>query len=151
MDEQTKNLILEKQISKVGKKGDDFYKLMIGDFLGSLLKAEDSVRWAASMLGTVDYTESIVCSKPADKMLESAIEILAGMGKILDPAVDCSEPILTALVGSGFMNLNPTIVCMVFSTIDENSTSICITASAKEGLIKQRSSKKAVKRMISML
>jgi len=49
-------------------------------------------------------------------------------------------------VGSGYMNMNPAIVS-IFVTEQENGSSVVVKASAKEGLIKQNTSERAVKRI----
>ena len=158
MDERTKNLILVKQLGKLGKENTDFIVKSIKSVTGNDISAvapfisksgEFGTKWAASKLKTIEYRESFVDVNPISKSIEFSMLLLSDMGEILNPPDDFSEPILTAVVGSGSMGLNPTIVFMQFVVIDENQTEIHITASAKEGLIKQKSSEKAVKRIIT--
>lgn len=53
---------------------------------------------------------------------------------------------INAMVGSGYMNLNPAVVT-IFVTKQDRGSSIIVKATAKEGLIKQGTSEKAVRRI----
>jgi len=158
MDERTKNLILIKQLGKLSKENSDFIVKSVKSVTGSDISSaasfigkgsEFGARWAASKLKTFEHRETFIDDKPINKSIEYSMLLLSDMGEILNPPDDFSEPVLAAVVGSGSLNLNPTIVIMQFSIINENRTEIHITASAKEGLIKQKSSEKAVKRIIA--
>jgi len=158
MDERTKNLILANQLGKLGKENSDFIvksvKAITGNDISTIASfisksGEFGTKWAASKLKTFEYRESFIDDKPISKSLEYSILLLSSMGEILNPSDDFSEPVLTAVIGSGSMNLNPTIVIMQYVAIDEDHTEIHITASAKEGLVKQKSSEKAVKKIIA--
>jgi len=158
MDERTKNLILVNQLGKLGKENNDFIVKSVKAITGNDISAvasfiskgsEFGTKWAASKLKTFEYRESFVDVNPIAKSIEYSMLLLSDMGEILNPPDNFSEPILTAVIGSGSMNLNPTIVFMQYVAINEDHTEIHVTASAKEGLIKQKSSEKAVKRIIT--
>ena len=60
-------------------------------------------------------------------------------------------PQLSAVVGSGFFHLNPAILCIEFQQMDALCTMLHISAFAKEGLIKQKSSEKACAQFTNIL
>ena len=158
MDERTKNLILVNQLGKLSNENNDFIvksvKAVTGNDISSVASlisksSKFGTKWSASKLKTIEYQESFIDEKTLAKSIEYSLLLLSDMGEILNPPDNFSEPILTAVVGSGSMDLNPTIVFMQFIAIDEEQTEIHITASAKEGLIKQKSSEKAVRKIIT--
>jgi len=58
---------------------------------------------------------------------------------------------IRALLGSGFLNLNPALVTITVSRRDETTTEVTIRGVAKEGLIKQRAGQKAAERVAAAL
>jgi hypothetical protein len=58
---------------------------------------------------------------------------------------------MRALLGSGFLNLNPALVTIIVSRRDEMTTEVTIRGVAKEGLIKQRAGQKAAERVAAAL
>lgn len=79
-------------------------------------------------------------------------EILEGMGRLTDEfRSESAANRLSAIVGAGLMNLNPTIIHISIVNSSQTSTEILIRAVAKEGIIKQQSAEKAVKRMVDRL
>ena len=111
--------------------------------------SKSGAKWAASKLKTFEYRESFIDENPISKSIEYSLLLLSEMGEIFSAPDDFTEPTLTAIIGSGSLELNPTIVFMQFIAVDEDHTEIHITASAKEGLINQKSSEKAAKRIIT--
>jgi hypothetical protein len=53
---------------------------------------------------------------------------------------------IKAMVGSGYMNMNPAVVS-IFVTKQDHGSNVIVKATAKEGLIKQGTSEKAVRRI----
>jgi hypothetical protein len=58
---------------------------------------------------------------------------------------------IRALLGSGFLNLNPALVTITLSPRDEATTEVTIRGVAEEGLIKQRAGQKAAERVAAAL
>lgn len=97
---------------------------------------------------------------PADGALRRAADVLAAEGELLTDPVDYAEavpdasahPTVAAVVGSGFLGMNPTLVaCSVVATSGDASTTVRVFASAAEGLIRQKSAEKAVRRLEPLL
>ena len=61
------------------------------------------------------------------------------------------NPIFFSIVGSGAFGMNPSLVSFEMIEVTESHVRLEITGAAKEGLIKQNTSKKAVLKAISAL
>jgi hypothetical protein len=61
------------------------------------------------------------------------------------------SPAICAIVGSGFLNMNPTLVRINIDPIGDKVSKVLIYGSAKEGLIKSKSGEKAVKKISAIL
>jgi hypothetical protein len=59
--------------------------------------------------------------------------------------------VVRAVVGSGSLNLNPTLVTAQVSPVEHNQSRVVVHGIAKEGLIKQRAGQKAAERMAQQL
>lgn len=103
---------------------------------------DKGIEAVAKRLLTMRYEEIIPINK--ENSIEYYKKILEKKGKILE--YDELNQRLMAMVGSGFFNLNPTI--LVLHVINHE---LSISAAAKEGLIKQHSAKKAVRKFISLI
>jgi len=103
--------------------------------------------WAASKLPTKTTREVITVSQPAVTSLESVYKVVKKLGTIIDSAHEGKFPKLKAIIGSGFFNLNPTIVTIEIRPKQKEQTDLYIEASAKEGLIPQHSAEKAIQRI----
>lgn len=99
-----------------------------------ILAAKASKR-AALKLATANITETATVSAPDAYM--RAKTALSHCGTILEE--DDTEQVLSGLIMSGSLNMNPSIVVI---WVDGNC--IHIKASAKEGLIKQHTAEKAI-------
>ena len=181
MDEQTRRFIVtESFVEFAGQMGAGggygigttrgwYGANLKGEELSSFVDktAEDmkaGARSTAKYLEVVDYSDTFVCKAPMDKAFEHTLTFIPKMrggglknvqtgGKILDSAIGSSEAALAALIGSGFSNMNFTLVNMLFSAVDGNTTQIHITASSKESFISkfiQKSPQKAVRNISSM-
>ncbi|RFF26894.1 hypothetical protein DZK25_11060 [Wenzhouxiangella sp. 15181] len=60
-------------------------------------------------------------------------------------------PKISGILGSGFLNMNPTLVHVEVIGIDTGCCLLLVSGAAKEGLIKQRSAQKAVNRLVDFL
>ncbi len=152
LDEQSKNRILEQRIGDAGERagrwqdGHSDFRL---DFFSQAAGGRLGAEWAAKRLKSERYDRSIVYTVDIDTACQDVYEILSGMGEIIETS---DEPLgLAAVVGSGFLNMNPTIVTATFEPEDDEATAIHLSAVAKEGLIKQKSARKAVDRLIDTL
>jgi len=73
-------------------------------------------------------------------------------GQIIENPERAGElPSISAIVGSGFLNLNPALVRVQVEPIAEDCTRISVHGVAKEGLIKQRAGEKAARRIVDLL
>lgn len=77
--------------------------------------------------------------------------LLAAAGKILvlkGPGVEMSQ---SALVGSGFLRLNPAVVTVWLTPVASGRTKVRVHGVAKEGLIKQRGGQQVAQEIASRL
>jgi len=117
----------------------------VGGIAGSSGKAGAS--FAARFLPTEIFTSSLRIEADAGHVLQTAFRILSDMGRITDELADLSgPPSISAVVGSGFLKMNPAVVRVQVATISQKVSDVSITAAAKEGLIKQHTAEKAVGR-----
>jgi hypothetical protein len=140
--------ILARELGKIGELGGTLGGLLpkaagIGAFLGA--------RFAASFLPTETYAEKVPLAIGTEKALELGFSVLTKLGVMQQTETNTNAPypLLRAVVKSGFLNMNPAIVYLEILQGDAASCEITITAAAKEGLIKQRTSEKAVRRVTS--
>jgi hypothetical protein len=73
---------------------------------------------------------------------------LSNIGQMLTEDVDHEKPTLRAVIGSGFLGLNPAVVEVSLDLVSDEITKVRVRATAKEGLIKQRTAEKAIQRLI---
>lgn len=140
------NTILARELAKVGAVGGFAGALVpgaIGGYLGGKL--------AAQYLPTETSIASLQVPAGASETLHTAFQILQSMGRIsTDTADDSPLPRLAAVIGSGALGVNPTIVVITVSPGSGSESGVVIAGAAKEGLIKQHSAEKAVKRVKEM-
>lgn len=167
MDERAKEEIIKKQLGKIGgtsgfiggAAGGVFRSMLTGSgSYGAAIFAayggKNGAEWAASKLPTVEYTQSCEMRCSIAESMKTALTMIQEYPSFLQMLETDSEPntpVLSALVGSGKANMNPTVVCMAFTPSGDNTTTVEIAGYAKEGLIKQKSSEKAVARIIELL
>ena len=60
-------------------------------------------------------------------------------------------PKISAVIGSGFLKMNPAVVHVEVVGVDDHGCTLQITGAAKEGLIRQRTAEKAVARVVEFL
>jgi hypothetical protein len=110
------------------------------------------VRWVARKLPTDAFTVAMHFEAAAEAVLRVALDVLRSEGRIEDRSPAASEaPAITAVVGSGFLNLNPALVTIEVLPEEENRVAVNVTGIAKEGLIKQHAGEKAAKRIADRL
>jgi len=128
---QDKDRILSREIGKLGGPG------------ASL---------AARLLPNNVLELTMETNSSPERTLEAAFTILSQEGKITeDRRSDPDEPMVCALLGSGFWNLNPALVEVRIVSTAEGVTRLSIIGTAKEGLIKQHAGEKAARRIADLL
>jgi hypothetical protein len=73
------------------------------------------------------------------------------IGGQIDGASDGDSGPISAVVGSGYLNLNPTFIQVRVSATSSDCSSLTIKGFAREGLIKQKSARTAVDRISKLL
>jgi hypothetical protein len=108
---------------------------------------------AYRILPLVQFQQQVTVSRDAGTVLTELASYLATKGDVEEDGESNTSEFLRIFVvlGSGFLNMNPTIVYVEVTDARDNSCTILVTGAAKEGLIKQRSAKKAVNRVMRFL
>ncbi len=75
-------------------------------------------------------------------------DAMARLGRLLDGDPSGSERTVSGVIGGGFMNMNPAVVEVRIAPRVEGRCLAALTGNAKEGLIKQRTGEKAVRRVL---
>ncbi len=110
------------------------------------------VRWVArKMPNDAFQTTFEVAAEPAT-VLHRAFDVLHDQGRIRDDfAAESESPAVSAVVGSGFLGLNPAVVTIEVVAHEDDRSRVVVSGVAKEGLIKQRSGEKAARRIAQSL
>lgn len=147
--------LLAEELGKIGKFGGNIGAALsgnpllgkaagIGGYLGASI--------TTNFLPTESCTEKINLNVSADEGIKAGYSVLQKLGELKsDESSKAPYPFLKAVIGSGFFNMNPAVLYYEILNGDSNSCEITITAAAKEGLIKQHTAKKAVKKVKSAL
>jgi hypothetical protein len=150
-----KDDILARELGKLGAVSAGASGLVVGGgVMGAAAAAGGaSGAWlAAKFLPTETHAREYLMPRDAGAALKMAADVLAGLGQLQDSSgIDSPCPVLMAVVGSGFMKLNPCVLTVELSPRSGNETAAVIRGAAKEGLIKQRTAEKAVARVIDAL
>jgi hypothetical protein len=143
----TQDQILARELGKVGALGGAIGGLApgaAGGYLGSSI--------AARFLPTETFSTTRQIRKKPDDAVRTVFEVLSSIGRITDEFTDeLAAPRLSAVVGSGFLKMNPAIVHVHVAPREDGTVDITTTAAAKEGLIKQHTAEKAVTRFFDAL
>ncbi len=154
LDQNFQDQILVNELGKIGAFSGSIPDLLTGDSLNAIsgsVAGRLGAKHGARFLKSMSYNSKLEYPQNIQSSMEKIASILVNTGKLINTSELLATPHLTAVVGSGALNMNPTIVCVEFIPIQPNSTSINIFGTAKEGLIKQRSAEKAVKRIVGLL
>jgi hypothetical protein len=100
--------------------------------------------------GLPNYANDATIKIPQDieKTTNQVVNSIDEHGKVKSNSVSDGEIVIIGRVGSGSMNMNPAGVIVKLNTID-GGTELVIRAVAKEGMIKQNTSGKAIDRLIN--
>ena len=102
------------------------------------------VRWVAHRLPTDAYKLEMQLQVSPEVALRSACEVLQDEGQLRDDVErQSSVPAVSAVIGSGFLGLNPALVTVEVTPLSDTEVNVTIFGTAKEGLIKQHAGKKA--------
>jgi uncharacterized RDD family membrane protein YckC len=108
-------------------------------------------RWAARRLPNIPCETQIELDETTAAVAKRVESVLTKIGKpIPELKSDVNLGVFYAVVGSGHLNLNPTIVHICLRSFEEN-TFVSIRAVAKEGLVKQHSAQLAIERVRASL
>jgi hypothetical protein len=132
--------VLERELGKLSRQSSG------GGLYGAAGAA--GARWAAHRLSSSSAEATIDISMNPRDALSLVFGTLSAIGQILTENVDDERPTLRAVIGSGFFGLNPAVVEVSLDTISDEITKVNVRATAKEGLIKQRTAEKAIQRLI---
>jgi len=120
------------------------------DALGAL-GGSASAFVASRYLPTEVFTADIAVRGDSQTVLPKIVNVLSRLGTIQEDSQGSRFPHIAALIGSGFLNMNPCLIlCEVISEAAGQCT-VRLSAGAKEGLIKQQTAKKAVGRVSQLL
>jgi hypothetical protein len=160
--------ILARELEKVGALGAEIAKAALGgieaaehpieaSLHGLVESAEpmerdpepnDLQRWVLSRLPTETESVTAEVEQPVEHVLTLALRVLRQEGDLMEDSAGMEVPTLAGVVKAGFMNLNPSIVRVsVMPLGDGASSQFVVSATAKEGLIKQGTAKKAADRV----
>lgn len=116
-----------------------------GGYLGASL--------AARFLPTERHQLELDLHADPQTVLTQAYALLSSHGRVSDSQELSASPYpgISGVVGSGFLNLNPTVVHVEIVAIESGRCRVLLTGAAKEGLIKQRTAEKAVNRLAAAL
>lgn len=140
--------LLKKELAKLGAKGGKMGGGTAGSIGGSM-----GASFAARFLPTEQHQQEIRVARDVATVLSQVTGFLAKQGRIADDqeAGTSEHPKISAVVGSGFFKMNPTVVHVEVIECSDNACVLSVTAAAKEGLIKQHSAEKVVRQVIAFL
>jgi len=139
--------ILARELAKLGGLGGAFGGGSLAGLGGSI-----GAKFAARYLPTETRTVKIALNATPEEAIQLGFFVLTKLGKLLGEGYDGSPyPLLRAVVGSGYLNMNPAVVYLEILEGSSDTCEVTITAAAKEGLIKQRTADKAIQRVASEL
>lgn len=148
--------ILVKELGNIGANSAAIGGAIGGGFFGALggssggrIGAERSAR----KLKTYSCNDVIEYSLPIADCVNKCHSIVDNMPNLwrFVSLISYNSPYLAAVVGGGKCRMNPTIIILEFTPIDDISTKIQISAFAKEGLIKQHSAEKSIEQLNELL
>jgi hypothetical protein len=136
---ETEDDLLAREIAKIG-----------GSTGGPGGKSGSSLM--ARLLPNNTFELAIEISAEPQAVLQTVFRVLSEQGALLEDAnTSASVPTLAAMIGSGFMNMNPAVVTVEVVPISDGLSKVSIRGVAKEGLIKQRAGEKAARRIGNLL
>jgi hypothetical protein len=141
--------ILVRALGEVGAAGGALGAPMGGGFGGRL-----GSRFTARFLKTVSQEAELTLHLPLSAAAERVQDVLTAMQHpIIQDSLESmtGQNKITAIAGGGIGNLNPVVITVKLTAHGGRSTAVKIRTAAKEGLIRQRSAEKAMKKFVGML
>lgn len=117
-------------------------ELLLEGFEQAAIDKSKSQKWVYKKLKTFSIHDEAVLPKPYS--FAEVIDILCGIGTFAE--VDYERGRLVLLTRSGFMSMNPAVV-----ELSVSGGVVYADAHAKEGLIKQNTSAKAIEKVFNAL
>ncbi len=136
-DEQIDTL-LATELAKIGAVSG-----AIGGGVSGAVNAATGAFVAGKLLKTDKQTETVNFTVPNQEVLTTVSRVFSN--KPFTPGADGTQ-IITDVKHSGFLNMNPVVVIGIVK-----DSSVQLIAGAKEGLIRQKTAKKALAAVVSQL
>ena len=144
MSARDDDAILARELGRVGGSAGRLVGARTGGYVGGWL--------GARLIGNDTYEIALLLRLPFGPAVGHCDATLRRLGTPRDDGETTeNRTIMRALLGSGFLNLNPALVTIIVSHRDETTTEVTIRGVAKEGLIKQRAGQKAAERVAAAL
>jgi hypothetical protein len=148
------NDLLVRELEKVGARGGELGSKIadVAEFAG---KAGGSLgaRLAAEFLPTEQFQMKFEIEMDAQNVLANLYAFFTNNGRLANSyeAAESPLPKVSGVVGSGFFKMNPAIVHAELLAVENGVCTVLVTSAAKEGLIKQRTAQKAVRRVVESM
>ena len=143
--------LLAKELEKLAAEGGKIAAKISGKSSPAIAQEDSEImRKAARRLETDQYREERTIEGDAGSVLRLVYDALKNTGRILDENERESSvtPRISGVVGAGFFGKNPAVVHAEIVGAEEGRCTLRLTGSAKEGLIKQATAKKAVEKVL---
>lgn len=145
--------ILARALGEVGAAGGALGNA-IGGGSGGGFGGRLGSRFTARFLKTVSQEAELTLHLPLSAAAERVQDVLTEMRHpIIQNSLKAmiGQNKITAIAGGGVSNLNPVVITVKLTARGGRSTALKIRTAAKEGLIKQRSAEKAMKKFVGLL
>ena len=110
------------------------------------------VNWVAKRLPVDAFTVELQFHVSPEVALRAACDLLQEEGQLRDDVeLQACAPAVSAVIGSGFMGLNPALVTIEVIPLATEDVKVKVVGTAKEGLIKQRGGEKAAQKIAGRL
>ena len=106
------------------------------------------VRRAVRRLETDTFEAVVEVNADLAKATMVFSDAVARLGHLTERQNGGREPTVAGVVGGGFFNANPAVVRVRLTPLSDGRCTASVTAYAKEGLIRQRTAEKAVRRVL---
>ena len=146
--------VLARELGKLGELGAKLSGLISGGSgVGKAGELGGSIgaQFAAKLLPTETYSQVLALKISQERALKLGFSVLTKLGELQTEDSKPPYPLLKAIIRSGFLNMNPAVVYLEILEGDSRKCEVTITGAAKEGLIKQQTAAKAVRRVASAL
>ena len=119
-------------------------RLAGGAYLGGA-----GARWAARRLPNNAFEAAVDVQASAADALAAFADALAKLGRLIGEGPAEQNLGVRGVVRAGFLNLNPAVIDIRVTALEDGRSRVTVTGTAKEGRIKQQAGEKAVARVIA--